>query len=138
MAELNADVIRHALRTAREYGFREVAIRAGDAQFRARLDDAPVHFGEETAPDESVPTSAVIPSSPYRDLTAPLVGYYREAASPLEVGKRVEKGDVVAVIAALGLANDVESPVAGEVVELLVANGQAVEFGQALARLKGD
>ncbi|HRF59968.1 MAG TPA: hypothetical protein PLH94_08655 [Fimbriimonadaceae bacterium] len=138
MADLNADVIRHALRTAREYGFREVKLKAGDAKFHARLDDALPAAYDDAAVGDDAPTSAVFETQALRDLTAPLVGYYREATPPLEIGKRIEKGDVVAIIAALGLANDVESPVTGEVVELLVANGQAVEYGQAIARVKGD
>ena len=64
------------------------------------------------------------------------VGYYRPAGKPLEVGLTVSKGDVVAVISALGLANDLESPVEGEVVEVLVADGEPVQFGQVLAQVK--
>ena len=48
----------------------------------------------------------------------------------------MDKGEIVASIAALGLNNDVESPVSGEIIEVLVKPDQAVEFGQALALVK--
>jgi biotin carboxyl carrier protein len=69
-------------------------------------------------------------------VTAPAVGYFRESATPLEAGAVVEAGQVVAEVVGLGLANDVTTPVDGEVVEVLVAAGDAVEFGQVLARVK--
>lgn len=69
-------------------------------------------------------------------LTAPVVGYLREVATPLAVGRKVDAGETVAEIVALGLANDVVSPASGEVVELLVEPGSPVEYGQVLAKVK--
>ena len=50
--------------------------------------------------------------------------------------KEPETGDIVAVISQLGIANDVESRVSGEIVEVLIEENQPVMFGQVLARIK--
>ena len=55
-----------------------------------------------------------------------------DAAPFVEVGDRVEAGDVLCVIEAMKLMNDIKAEFAGEVVEVLAENGQAVEYGQPL------
>ena len=52
------------------------------------------------------------------------------------MGRTVKKGEVVAIVAALGIANEIESKVSGDVVEVLVDTNQAVEFGQLLAKVR--
>lgn len=133
MSELDLDTIRHALKTAREHGLRSIRIDAGESTFRAVLGKG------RRAPAPKV--SAVIevsdgPDECLAEVTSNLVGYYREGEIPLHVGSVVRSGDVVGVITALGLANDVECSVEGEVVEVCVEPGQAVEFGQVLAKVK--
>jgi acetyl-CoA carboxylase biotin carboxyl carrier protein len=73
-------------------------------------------------------------------IRAPLVGTFYRAPSPdapayAKVGDRVRKGQVVCIVEAMKLMNQVESDVDGVVAEILVENGQAVQFGQELFRL---
>jgi acetyl-CoA carboxylase biotin carboxyl carrier protein len=75
------------------------------------------------------------------DLTSPIVGtFYRQpspgASSFVEVGDRVRKGQVLCIVEAMKLMNEIESEIDAEVVEILVANGQPVEFGEVLFRLR--
>lgn len=132
MPGMDADVIRHALRTAREHGFRLVRLKTGDATFRATLDawDEGDVFEPETTTPEGPP--------PPVEVTAPLVGYFRELPEPLATGATVKVGQVIGQIVALGLANDVVAKAAGEVIEVLVAAGEPVEYGQPIARLRRD
>lgn len=70
-------------------------------------------------------------------IISPLVGTFyaapAEDAEPfVKVGDRVEKGQVLAIIEAMKLMNEIESDFAGTVAEILVENGQAVEYGQPL------
>ena len=130
MANLDAELVRHALTVARTHGFAEVELGIGEQSFFAKLDSAP------QKPKSSTPTAQQASEPALQTITAPLVGYYRESRTPLKVGVIVKKGDVVAIVAALGIANDVESKVAGEVVEVLVETNQPVEYGQALAKVK--
>jgi acetyl-CoA carboxylase biotin carboxyl carrier protein len=80
-------------------------------------------------------------SSGLVDLLSPIVGtFYRQpsqAAPPfVEPGSRVKKGQVLCIIEAMKLMNEIEAEMDAEVVEILVANGQPVEFGEILFRLR--
>jgi acetyl-CoA carboxylase biotin carboxyl carrier protein len=95
----------------------------------------------------AVPTSAV-PSEPAKESAAdpdaglhmvksPIVGTYYGSPSPgaapfVSPGERVEKGQVICIVEAMKLMNEIESDVAGEIVKCLVSNGQPIEFGQPL------
>jgi acetyl-CoA carboxylase biotin carboxyl carrier protein len=76
-------------------------------------------------------------------IKAPLVGTFYAAQSPdsppfVEVGFKVEPQMVVCIIEAMKVMNEIKSEVGGTVVEVLVKNGQAVEFGQPLFKVKPD
>ena len=75
------------------------------------------------------------------DMTSPIVGtFYRQpsqAAPPfVEPGSKVKRGQVLCIIEAMKLMNEIEADMDAEVVEILVANGQPVEFGEILFRLR--
>jgi acetyl-CoA carboxylase biotin carboxyl carrier protein len=68
---------------------------------------------------------------------SPMVGTFYRAPSPgakafVEVGQAVKPGDTLCIIEAMKLLNEIEAEVAGEVKEILVENGQPVEYGQPL------
>ena len=70
-------------------------------------------------------------------IKSPIVGTYYSAPSPeaepfVTVGARVESGQVLCIIEAMKLMNEIESDVAGEVVQVLVENGHPVEYGEPL------
>jgi acetyl-CoA carboxylase biotin carboxyl carrier protein len=74
-------------------------------------------------------------------ITSPFVGtFYRaptpEATSFVEVGQTVHKGQVVCIVEAMKLMNEIESDVDGKVLEVLVGNGEHVEYGQPLFRIE--
>lgn len=131
MPGLDPSLIKHALTVAREHGFAEVEIEANGAKFAASLEKP------KKQPKPVAETASNEPkTNGFMDIKATLVGYYNQAKPALEPGKSVSKGDVVAVITALGLNNDLESPHTGEVMEVLVADGDPVQYGQVLARVK--
>jgi acetyl-CoA carboxylase biotin carboxyl carrier protein len=68
---------------------------------------------------------------------SPMVGTFYRSPSPganafIEIGQAVKPGDTLCIIEAMKLLNEIEAEVAGEVKEILVENGQAVEYGQPL------
>ena len=70
-------------------------------------------------------------------LTSPMVGTFYKAPSPdakpfVEVGQTVAQGDVVCIVEAMKLMNEIESEFSGKIVEICVEDGQPVEFGQVL------
>ena len=66
-----------------------------------------------------------------------MVGTYYKSPSPdadpfVKVGSDVKQGDVVCIVEAMKMMNEIESEVSGKVVEICVEDGQPVEFGQVL------
>lgn len=134
MPELDLETIRHALTVARSKGLAEVEIESAGAGFSARFE--PASRKRSTPAVHAAVTSGASAEPEYATISAPHVGYYVPGELPLAVGRSVERGEIVASINALGLANDVESPISGEVLEVLVKPDQPVEFGQILALVK--
>jgi acetyl-CoA carboxylase biotin carboxyl carrier protein len=75
------------------------------------------------------------------ELLSPIVGTFYRAPSPdtspyAEVGSHVSKGQVLCIVEAMKVMNEIESEIDAEVVEILVKNGQPVEFGEVMFRLR--
>ena len=94
------------------------------------------------APSEIQQASAVTPEEAEGNLVkSPLVGTFyaapAEDAEPfVKVGDHVKKGQILAIVEAMKLMNEIESDFDGEVAEIYVENAQAVEYGQPLFRIK--
>lgn len=74
-------------------------------------------------------------------ITSPIVGVFYSASGPEEepfvkVGDTVKRGQVVGIVEAMKLMNEIESDADGVVEEILVENAQSVEYGQSLFKLK--
>ena len=74
-------------------------------------------------------------------VTSPLVGTFYAAPSQdlppyVQVGDKVKKGQVLAIVEAMKLMNEIESDFDGEIAEIYVENGQPVEYGQKLFRIR--
>lgn len=132
MAGPDLDLVRHALKTAQDHGFAEVEVEVEGGRFNAKLE--PSKARHKRAEPKAVKAEAH--EADFKVIRSPIVGYYRVGPMALANGKNVKKGDVVATINALGISNDVESQVSGEILEVLVQDGQSVEFGQVLAKVK--
>jgi acetyl-CoA carboxylase biotin carboxyl carrier protein len=96
---------------------------------------APVAAAVETpAAPVTLPAAA---ASSGTEITAPMVGTYYSAAGPgakpfVEIGSEIAVGDTLCIIEAMKMMNQIESEVAGRVVNIQIENGEPVEFGQAL------
>ena len=139
-----------------ESGIAELEVTEGEESVRiSRYGSAPplVHASGPAAPypigvpvaSDGAPAPAVTAAAPVEDrpsasgfeIEAPMVGTMYRAPSPgappfVEVGSRISAGDVVCIIEAMKILNQIESEVSGVVREIPVENGQAVEFGQTL------
>lgn len=97
--------------------------------------EAPAPSAESAAPPAPAAPLAT------RQIAAPMVGtFYRKPAPDarpfVEVGDTVRVGQVVCIVEAMKLMNEIQSDADGVVAEVLVEDGQPVEYGQALFRLK--
>jgi acetyl-CoA carboxylase biotin carboxyl carrier protein len=77
------------------------------------------------------------------EVPSPMVGTFYRAPAPgespfVEVGDRVRKGQTVCIIEAMKLMNEIEAEVSGQVMEILLQNGEPVEYGQPLMRINPD
>ncbi|MEK6349006.1 MAG: acetyl-CoA carboxylase biotin carboxyl carrier protein, partial [Burkholderia sp.] len=94
-----------------------------------------VNFGGEAAAAPAAAPAAAAPQG--HVVTSPMVGTFYRAPSPgadpfVQVGDTVKEGQTLCIIEAMKLLNEIESDKSGIIKEILVENGQAVEYGQPL------
>ena len=92
------------------------------------------------------PTPVALPSNPVEEkepersgniVKSPIVGTFYKASAPgaepfVKLGKNVKRGDTLCIVEAMKMLNEIESEFDGEVVEILVTDGELVEYGQPL------
>ena len=96
------------------------------------------------APPATPAPTAAEPAAPAENLhmvRSPIVGTYYESPSPgsppfVKVGDRVETGQIICIVEAMKLMNEIEADAAGEIVKILVANGAPIEYGQELFAIR--
>lgn len=103
---------------------------------------APVHLPSVTAGAATAKQSSTAGEEDgLHIIKSPIVGTFYEASAPgaepyIKVGDQIESGQVVCIVEAMKLMNEIESDVAGEVVKRMVASGQPVEYGQPLFAIR--
>ena len=136
-------------------GIAELEIEEGEERVRiTRAVAASPAASTVVLPAASLPVPAQVSAAPVlaaappvsaaeaegHQVKSPMVGTFYRAASPgakpfVEVGDSVQVGDTLCIIEAMKLMNEIESDKAGVIKEILVENGQPVEFGQPLVIL---
>jgi acetyl-CoA carboxylase biotin carboxyl carrier protein len=129
----------------------EFHYRDGEHTLRLRLGPPPVRMtaGPPTqAAPVAMPAQAAAPAAPAAAKDAglvvvesPMVGTFYRSPSPgaplfVEVGSVVTKGKALCIIEAMKLMNEIEADVSGTIVEILVENASAVQFGQPLFKIR--
>lgn len=141
-----------------EYESNEFHVRLKKAS--PRMDTFRGAMVSESAHAPSEPTRAISPSAPAPAATSgmapaaavvedvhvvksPIVGTFYSAPNPgadpfVKLGVKVEEGTVLGIIEAMKLMNEIESDVAGEVVQVFVENGSPVEYGEPLFGIRAN
>jgi len=151
---LDLGAIRELALIAEEFGLMEIeADPSGHVRISRRGPDVQLGVGAgasmaggssgaPVAPAIALAPAAVpeVPPTPGLVVTSPFVGTFYRAPSPeapafASVGDNIKKGQVVCIVEAMKLMNEIEAEVEGRVSEILVKNGEHVEYGQALIRL---
>lgn len=96
-----------------------------------------------TAPPPPAPAAPVEDTGKYVEITSPMVGTFYAAPAPdassyVSINEKISVGQVVCIVEAMKLMNEIESEVSGRVVKILVENAQPVEFGQAVFLIDPD
>ncbi len=140
--------VKKLIELLEESGIAEIEIKEGEESVRISRNsaNAPVMPMQYAAPPPLAAPAAELPpaagsSEPDivsgHQVKSPMVGTYYEAPSPgaspfTEVGKQVKEGDVLCIIEAMKMLNQIESDKSGTVKAVLVENGQPVEFDQPI------
>jgi acetyl-CoA carboxylase biotin carboxyl carrier protein len=130
----------------RKPGKSEVAYVPAPQAVPAHIPAAPAAPVQAPAPEAAAPAgpaSAPARSDNLHQIVSPMVGTFYRAPSPdappfVNVGDRVTEKTVVCILEAMKLMNPLEAEVRGEIVDILVENGQLVEYGQPLFLVKPD
>ena len=124
-------------------GEESVRISRNGAQARAMAAHAAPMYAAPVAPPPPPPPAPVAAAQPAAAapaghiLHSPMVGTFYRSPSPsspafVEVGQTVKVGDVICIVEAMKMMNQIEADKAGKIAAILVDNGQAVEFDQPL------
>jgi acetyl-CoA carboxylase biotin carboxyl carrier protein len=163
MAEKDADVqrIRELIKIMKENDLVEIEIKHGDDQVSLRraqpaqmttfsgplIASVPPGLSQPPVPESQAAIGASGAASKAQEnlleIKSPIVGTFYEAPSPdsdpyVEIGSHIDQQTVVCIIEAMKVMNEIRAEVSGTVLEKTVSNGQAVEYGQVLFRVRPD
>ena len=142
--------VKKLIELLEESGIAELEISEGEESVRISRHprmamQAPVAMGtplvhQAAPPAPATPATAAGEHKPRNDeytVTSPMVGTYYSAASPgakafVEIGTEIKIGQILCIIEAMKMMNQIESDKAGRVTAILAKNGEPVEFGQPL------
>jgi len=145
--------IRELAKVFRQYELDELEIESGDHRILLRQADyasPPQTIVQSAAPPAAMPVPVARPAGAEPApaaaaagdfITSPFVGTFYRSARPdvpafVEVGKRVQAGETICIIEAMKLFNEIEADYACQIEEVLVENGQPVEYGAKLFRVR--
>ncbi len=116
--------------------FVETVVRPSQGVPQYRVETQPASGGPSSAPSGK-PPAAENNGKPTKNITSPMVGTFYRSPSPespsfCDVGQVVEVGQVVCIVEAMKLMNEIKSEVRGKVIEVKANNAEPVEFGQPL------
>ena len=152
---MNQKELKELIEFLKEQDIAEFELERGDVKVRIKR-GTPVAIAPATLPISAAPVStpaiappvsaSAAPPSKSADeglhqVKSPIVGTFYESPSPgsppfVKPGDTVEAGQVLCIIEAMKLMNEIEADVSGEVVKRLVNNGQPVEYGQPLFSIR--
>lgn len=147
--------IRTLAELVEKHGLTALDYAEGEAHIRIERTPAPVAAAVPAAPaaPAAAPAAAPTPAAePVKDedagadfnaakmVLSPMVGVFYASPSPSDppfvtVGSKVKKGDVLCIIEAMKLMNEITAEEDGEIIDICAANGSVVEYGQILFKL---
>ena len=145
---MNDAEIRKYANLMRELGLTGLEITENDRVVRLERAPAPAAPVRETVAVPAAPAAAPAPAAPAAaaeggEITSPMVGVFyaapAENAEPfVKVGDRVTRGQTLCIVEAMKLMNEIMAEMDGEIVEICAENGQVVDYGCPLFRIKGQ
>ncbi|MDH3655318.1 MAG: acetyl-CoA carboxylase biotin carboxyl carrier protein [Myxococcales bacterium] len=145
--KLDLDQLRELIRLLDEANLTEIEVEHDDDRIRVRRDPVPgAAAAESLAPltaagQEPASAALALDDDDGAYVTSPFVGTFYRAPSPdgepfVDIGDSVVPGQVLCIVEAMKLMNEIEAEAAGTIVEVLVENGKPVEYGDRLFRFE--
>ena len=144
---MTTDEIRQLAEIVSQNGLTLLKYKDGDTeiQLEKAVPAAPVQLYQNPAPAPQFPTAASVDDgspdfSHLTEVKSPIVGVFYSAPTPesapfVSIGSTVKKGDILCIIEAMKLMNEITAEVDGEIVDICTNNGDIVEFGQLLFKI---
>lgn len=132
MSIFSVKTIESIVRSAKRFGLTEVRIREGEAEIKIELPPSSTCV----EPTQTATQAAAVEMQPDMVVRSSMVGYFRLAGAQASEQESVAANTVIGIIEALGLPNEVYAGVEGVLDELFVEDGQPIEYGQAIARIR--
>lgn len=135
-----ADFIQEASRQMREYGLTKLHVEHAGSRIRLEIDKPRMVQVESVAGTPVMPTPIAVPApleSSEQTVISPMIGTFYSCPSPgeppfVQEGDLVEVGQVIGIIEAMKIMNEITSEFEGTISQIMVSNAQAVEYGQPL------
>ena len=142
--------VKKLMELLEESGMAEIEIKEGEESVKiSRYGASPAPSlmpAQSLVPQQPVSTPAPVATSPVvpaenqtsgKSIVSPMVGTFYSAPSPtakpfVTIGQKINQGDTVGIIEAMKIMNQIEADQSGTVTEILIKDGEAVEFGQPL------
>ena len=140
--KINKKIIKELSDYLEEFGLTELEYTEKDTKIKVSKNNILSNHKPIQQSDETLPISKKNKDTKSgREILSPIIGTAYHAPEPgakkfVEVGKKVKKGDTIMIVEAMKTMNHVPSTSDGTVKEILVSDGQPVEFGQALIILE--
>jgi acetyl-CoA carboxylase biotin carboxyl carrier protein len=147
MDENKLDELRELVDFLKENGIAEFDIDRADLKMRIKCAGAAGAIAAAALPPTVAPAAPAVappaaePEEKLHEVKSPIVGTFYESPSPgaaafVKPGDMIEVGQVLCIVEAMKLMNEIESDVAGEVVRRIASSGQPVEYGQPLFAIR--
>jgi len=144
---MKLDKIKEVIALMNEHDLVEIELVDGEQKIRLRKSDGAAearHQAVPPAPPAQQPESKEAESEVAEgtiQITAPMVGTFYRASAPdaepyVEIGDEVHPDTVICIIEAMKVMNEIKAEVEGTIVDILVQNGDVIEFGQPLFLIK--
>jgi acetyl-CoA carboxylase biotin carboxyl carrier protein len=138
--KIDKDLIKQLSESLNEFHLTELEYSDGKTTIKVGKGSKAITTTSPTT-ESSVKTQAQKEDSSSNIVRSPMVGTAYLSPEPgakpfVSVGNKVKKGDTILIIEAMKTMNHIQSTVDGEVIEILINDGEAVEFEQALAKIK--
>jgi oxaloacetate decarboxylase alpha subunit len=146
-SEMNIDEIRELILMLDQTSVAELELQRDDCKLSLRKTVSAGQNKTETSSSSGNPVSAEenipVASQNITEVVSPMVGTFYAAPAPdapafVKLGDRVAQGQTLCILEAMKLMNEIKSEVSGTIVDILVGNAEAVEYGQALFLIEKD